>query len=152
MKRAICIFCVIVSACNNNRLYEDFVSIPQAQWNQKNMLTFQPSIADTSSVCNVIIQLRHKGNYPYNNLYLFVSVASPSHQVVRDTLQVFLADPSGKWFGKSNLGDLYMMGRMYKKNIRFAEKGIYTFRIEQAMRMRNLPGITDVGVRIEKVK
>jgi len=123
-----------------------------AEWRSKKILKFQTDVQDTITSCNVLLNIRHKGNYPYNNLYLFVSVSSPSHQVVRDTIQVFLSDESGKWYGSKGLGDLYLLRKMYKKNIRFGEKGIYSFYVEQAMRMRSLPGITDVGVRIEKAK
>jgi len=147
------LFLLVMQACDPGRVYEEHKAVSASGWRSKDVLCFQPRITDTSMVANVIIFVRHKGNYSYNNLYLFVTISSPSHRVVRDTIQLFLADAStGKWYGKSMLGDLYLLGRMYKKHVRFAEQGMYHFYIEQAMRMRNLPGITDVGLRIERVQ
>ena len=39
----------------------------------------------------------------------------------------------------------------WKMNVRFAHKGKYSVEYEQAMRMEQLPGITQMGLRVEKV-
>ncbi len=152
MKHFIFLLCLFLTACQEGRVYEQNQAIPSAQWDAKKVFKFTTDITDTSTNSNVLINLRHTGNYPYSNLYLFLTIYSPSGQEVRDTVQVFMADPTGKWFGTSNLGDIYHLRKMYKKNIRFGQRGTYTFFIGQAMRVQQLPGITDVGIRIEKTK
>ena len=62
-----------------------------------------------------------------------------------------LADEKGKWIG-SGMGDLYDNQIPFKKNVRFPLAGIYSFEIQQGMRMENVPLIMDVGLRIEKAE
>ena len=40
----------------------------------------------------------------------------------------------------------------YKLNYKFPENGKYSIGVLQAMRMDNLPGIEDIGIKIETVK
>lgn len=67
----------------------------------------------------------------------------------RDTVELTLADPSGKWLG-SGMGDIWDNRVLFKQQFRFPEKGTYIFTLEQAMRIDPLPQIMDVGIRIEK--
>jgi len=144
-----CFFAVIVFACNSGRLYENNLTIPKANWDIKNSLIYEVDMTDTISLFNVLINVRHMGNYPYSNLFLFVTIKAPEGNSVCDTVEFTLADNKGKWYGKG-LGDIYDIRKMYKKNSRFRQQGKYVFKIEQAMRLQQLPGICDAGIRIEK--
>jgi gliding motility-associated lipoprotein GldH len=95
--------------------------------------------------------LRNAGNYPYSNIFLFVNTYFPSGTIDKDTVEIMLASPDGKWMGKG-LGDIWDNRILFKRNVTFPEKGKYRFEISQAMRLNPLPGITDAGMRIEKVK
>jgi gliding motility-associated lipoprotein GldH len=68
-----------------------------------------------------------------------------------DTIEFFLADPTGKWLG-SGLGSVNSMLLPYRTNIKFPQRGIYTFEFKQGMRQEELKGIMDVGLRIDKRK
>jgi gliding motility-associated lipoprotein GldH len=68
----------------------------------------------------------------------------------RDTVELTLADASGKWLG-SGMGDIWDNRVLFKQSFRFPEKGTYQFALEQAMRVDPLPQVMDVGIRIEKV-
>jgi gliding motility-associated lipoprotein GldH len=142
---------LLLYACNGNRVYDRFEAIPNAVWAYNKPLEFKVDITDTNQVCNVYINLRHKSLYTMSNLYMFVTTSSPSGQMVTDTVEFILADKSGKWLG-SGLSDLLTYKRIYKRNVRFGEQGTYTFKLQQAMRVDNLPNITDAGICVEKVK
>jgi gliding motility-associated lipoprotein GldH len=62
-----------------------------------------------------------------------------------------LAEPSGKWVGKG-FGNVWSNRFRYKSNVRFPVSGVYHFKVEQAMRMEDLEGISDVGLRVEIVE
>jgi gliding motility-associated lipoprotein GldH len=141
---------IIATACSNNRVYDRFESIPGASWNYNKPLEFKVDMQDTTQVYDIYLNLRHKSLYSMSNLFMFVTTQSPSGDMVKDTVEFILADPSGKWLG-NGLGDLLTYRRIYKRNIRFAQKGTYIFRLQQAMRVNDLPHITDAGVCIEKV-
>ena len=106
-------------------------------------------ITDTVSLNNVYLQVRHTVDYPMSNLYMFVLLKGPSGQFHRDTVNMILAVPDGKWIGKGT-GKLRELRYLYRKQVRFREPGTYSISIEQAMRKSELP-VTDVGVRIERV-
>lgn len=65
-----------------------------------------------------------------------------------------MAHPDGKLMGSG--GNIKENKLWYKQNVRFVEKGNYTFKIKQAMRefdeidgLDNLDGILNVGLEIE---
>lgn len=136
-------------SCDPDRVYEKNIRIPEGIWHQDNIINFDLAIEDTISAYNLYINVRNANLYPMSNLYLFITTTAPSGHSIKDTVEVVLADEKGKWLG-SGLGDIWDLQQAYKKNIRFAQKGKYSFEYEQAMRMERLPFIMDVGLRVEK--
>lgn len=140
----------IVCACDQKRIYEENIEIKDGVWNRNNKVKFSVDINDTVTPHNLYINIRNAGEYPFRNIYLFITTTSKGI-VVKDTFEAILADEKGKWLG-SGLGDLWDNQLVYKKNIRFPHSGNYVFEYEQGMRNENLPFIIDVGLRIEKTK
>jgi len=140
---------VVFSSCDSKRVYEKNAEIPGNTWDASNKVKFEVEITDTVSGNNVLINLRHTGFYPYCNLFLFINTTFPNGKTTRDTVECLLADDKGKWFGEG-LGDLWDAQILFKRNVRFSQSGTYIFEFEQAMRVENLPGVMDVGMRIEK--
>ena len=60
-----------------------------------------------------------------------------------------LADERGQWLG-DGMGDIWDNRILFKKDFKFPQTGKYRFELEQAMRINPLPGIMDVGMRIER--
>jgi gliding motility-associated lipoprotein GldH len=149
MKRTLLIFPVLLLlSCNTKPFYEEFISLPQT-WSSSNIVHFDVNISDTASAHHVYISVRNTGKYEYSNLYLFVTAHSPNGNIVRDTVEITLADERGKWLGRG-AASVFTLFYPYKTNIRFPMRGIYTFDIEQAMWIRDLGNISDIGLRIEK--
>lgn len=141
---------VAVAACDPSRVFDEYRAIPDATWEADSVMTFQFNIARTSQNNNIWFNIRNDQKYEYSNLWLFVTIEPPSGAAVTDTVQIILADPSGKWLGKGFSG-LYDNRLIYRRNVYFPESGRYTLRIRHGMRPETLRGITDVGVRIEKL-
>jgi gliding motility-associated lipoprotein GldH len=140
---------LILTSCDPARVYEKNVKIPNGIWQRDNRVRFELVVEDTISAHNLYVNIRNTSLYPMSNLYLFITTTAPSGHSVRDTLEVILADEKGKWLG-SGLGDIWDLQQLYKKNVRFAQRGKYSFEYEQAMRTEKLPFILDVGLRVEK--
>ena len=140
---------VFFASCDSKRIYEQNTEIPSNTWDTAQKVKFEVSITDTISGNNVLINIRHAGFYPYSNLFLFINTTFPNGKTTRDTVECMLADDKGKWFGKG-LGDLWDARILFKRNVRFSQSGKYIFEYEQAMRVEQLPGVMDVGLRIEK--
>jgi gliding motility-associated lipoprotein GldH len=141
-------FCFV--SCTKDTMFHKFVSINKDGWHQDSLAVFHVDVNDSIDSYNVVIDVRNKDDYPYQNLYLFVHSISPDTVMVTDTLNCILADNQGRWQG-SGIGSTKSLSFLYMKNIQFPRKGLYTFEIRQGMRKTVLEGITDVGLHIEKV-
>ena len=145
------LFGLVFLSCDPDRVYEKNIRIPDGIWDRNNPVYFEVIVQDTITPYNLYINIRNTGLYPFSNLYLFITTTAPSGHSVKDTVEVILADEKGKWLGKG-LGDIWDLQKIYKQNVRFAQKGMYLFEYEQAMRMEKLPFILDAGLRVEKAK
>jgi len=133
-----------------NVVFTDSVAIPANTWKLMNIPTFLVHITDTINSNNVIFTIRTGSSYPFRNIYLFVSTISPDGRRITDTLQYNLSDEKGKWFGKG-FGDIHELSLPYKSNVYFPLKGNYKFNIQHGMRIEDLKGVYDFGLRIEKI-
>jgi gliding motility-associated lipoprotein GldH len=149
----ISIFCglIVLLSCDPGRVYEKNIKVPDGIWDKDNKLSFEVFIDDTLSGHNLYVNVRNTSLYPFSNLYLFIETTAPSGHTIRDTVEVILANERGKWLG-SGLGDIWDLQQVYKENVRFAQRGNYSFQYQQAMRMDKLPFILDSGLRIETVR
>lgn len=144
------VYTVLFFSCDKKGLYEENRGVSGGVWNRHDIPVFKVDIEDTLNIYNVYINIRNTGNYPKSNLYLFVTTTAPGGAYTRDTIECILAYPSGEWTGRG-FGNIWQNRFPYRRYVRFPEAGEYTFEIEQAMRIEDLPGIADVGLRIEKV-
>jgi gliding motility-associated lipoprotein GldH len=140
---------VLLTACDPDMVYDHYTSFESGMWSWSDVAVFEIEITDTLSLNNIYLQVRHSTDYPLSNLYMFVNVKGPHGQFRRDTVNMILATPEGKWTGKG-VGHLRELRLLYMSQTRFVMPGLYNFSIEQAMRKAELP-VTDVGVRIERI-
>jgi gliding motility-associated lipoprotein GldH len=151
-KKALFLFMLLtlaLSACDRNRLYEEHVALAKGVWNVRQPLTFDADIADRNSKYTVYLNVRNGNEYPYSNLYLFMKTEFPDGKIARDTIELTLADYDGRWLG-SGMGSVKFSRFLFRKDVRFPQTGSYHFILEQGMRVTDLPGIFDIGLRIEK--
>lgn len=140
---------VFFTSCDRNRVFEENISIPDNRWLSDKPVVLQMNITDTVLPHNVYINLRNASHYPFSNIFLFLNTTFPDGRRDRDTLEIMLAGPDGKWLG-DGLGDIWDNRVLFKKNVAFPQAGEYRFELIQAMRLDPLPGIMDVGMRVEK--
>ena len=139
----------ILNSCDSKRFYEENKRIEKRIWNNKEKIKFMVTINDIQQPYSCYINLRNSTNYPYSNIFLFLKTVFPDGKTARDTIECLLADFDGKWRG-SGISDLKFNRFLFQKGIRFPQKGQYIFEIEQAMRVPDLKGISDIGIRLEK--
>lgn len=137
----------LLSSCDKSVVFEENKKIEDTVWLSSKPIVFNFEIADTVSRNNFYINLRNGDDYPYMNLFVFVTTRFPNGKTSVDTMECFLADVRGKWLG-SGLGDIYDNRFLYKSNVAFPIPGKYEVEIAQAMRQEELESIYDVGFRI----
>jgi gliding motility-associated lipoprotein GldH len=142
------LFLTFVS-CDPNMVYDQYVPIENGLWQWVDAREFKVEISDSTSLHDIYLQVRHTVDYPLSNLYMFVHVKGPTGQIMKDTVNMILAAPDGRWTGRGT-GNLRELQLLYRKQTQFRIPGEYTFTLEQGMRNPELP-VTDLGVRIEKI-
>lgn len=145
----IIVFVAIIISCDSNRVFQEYKSIDNNVWQHDDIISFDFDIEDTVSLHNLFINIRHTTNYPFNNMWLFVTSTSPEGLYVVDTVQCIFADKSGKWLGDGS-GSLWDNKILWKQLVRFPNAGTYSVKYQHGMRLKSLPGVVDVGFRIEK--
>ena len=141
---------IFTVACNQNEVFIQYNSIAPEGWNKNVICSFDIPISDTTANYNLYVNIRNRGEYPYQNLWLFLTKTSPDMLVVSDSIECYLADKRGKWLG-TGVSSIFEMPVLYEKNLHFKTPGIYNYRIGHGMRDDVLIGINDIGVRVEKV-
>ncbi|MBR4156473.1 MAG: gliding motility lipoprotein GldH [Bacteroidales bacterium] len=143
---------ISVSSCvDNSIIFDESVIISKSTWNQDDLPYFDVNVDDTTSSYAFYLNLRHLENYRYSNFYMFLHTTFPNGSQTHDTIECILAYPDGRWIGKGS-GSMRTSKILLNNNLQFPLKGNYHFEIEQAMRDAELKGITDIGVRFEKVE
>jgi len=142
---------LILLSCSNNVVYTDSVEMTDNAWPLMNLPEFRVTITDTLNSNNLFFILRTGSDYPFRNIFLFVTATSPEGRNITDTLQYYLADDKGKWYGKG-FGDIHELNLPYKTNVFFPSKGKYVFKIQHGMRNEDLMGVYDIGFRIERIR
>lgn len=140
---------ILISSCDNNRVFEAYKEIPQSNWSKDSLVTFDIPVTDTIQNHNLYINVRNDISYNFSNLWLFVKINEPGGTAVTDTLEVLLADQSGRWLG-DGFGGIKNQQIAYKGNVFFPISGDYKIVIQHGMREEPLKGITDIGFRVEK--
>jgi len=140
----------IITSCDPKRVFEQNIPVLTKGWKSTEPVELEVLINDTITLHNYYINIRHTTDYKYSNIYLFMDTWFPEGSQTRDTIQVVLADATGKWYGKG-FGNIKDAKILVKSGVAFPVKGSYRFRIEQGMREFELKGIEDIGIRIEKM-
>ncbi|NNE03319.1 MAG: gliding motility lipoprotein GldH [Eudoraea sp.] len=154
---ALAISCMFLISCEQGLIYSDFQPISQGSWDKDDIKVFNFSEMDSMSSFQMFINVRNDNSFPYSNLFLITELEYPNGETFIDTLEYEMALPNGQWLGKG-YGSIKENKLWYKENIVFPVNGVYTLRIGHAMRKNGsvngiieLPGITDIGVEIEKL-
>lgn len=140
---------LFLSSCNRNVVYSEYKTFDENEWQAKNKVSFELDMTDTQSLHNISLMIRHADDYPFSNIFLFVTTSYPDGKILTDTMEIMMANSKGEWQG-DGAGDIFDLKVPVKKNVRFPLSGHYKFEFVQAMRTDPLPQIMDFGLEIEK--
>lgn len=138
-------------SCGNDVLIDKNIEFEKESWNVNDKFETTFDISDTINNYNFFLTLRNTDDYSYQNLFVFLKTTFPNGKTKLDTINCPLANIQGKWLGKG-FGGIYDNRILYMARKRFPLNGNYKIRVEQAMRDKELLGILDVGIRIEKAQ
>jgi gliding motility-associated lipoprotein GldH len=149
------IFTLAFISCDDTRVFDEYQSVGSA-WHKDSIVKFDLPKMDEKKPFNLFLNIRTNNDYPFNNLFLLVSMEQPDGLTKVDTLEYAMANPDGSLMG-DGFSDTKESKLFYKENFKFDKKGIYKISIQQAVRqmgkvagVKKLNGLTDVGFRVEK--
>lgn len=139
------------TSCDKTVVFDKYKAIPKAGWHKDSLVVFNIPIEDTLQNHNLLINIRNETSYKFSNLWLFIEIRQPDGQLLTDTFEIALADPSGKWLGEG-IGGIKTRESIFRRNVQLPVSGEYSVKLQHGMRQELLEGIHDVGFRIEKVE
>lgn len=144
-------------SCDKKRVFDEYKEL-SGKWKKEDIVSFTFEQNDTITPYNLFLNIRNNSDYPFNNLFLIVSLQDPDNLIKVDTLEYAMANPDGSLMGQG-FSDIKESKLWYQENFVFKQKGKYTVEIQQALRatgsvsgVEELEGVTEVGFRIEKIK
>ena len=148
---------LLAISCDKKRVFDEYKSVGKT-WHKDSIVTFELPKLDPKKNFNLYVNVRDNDDYPFNNLFLIVSLEQPNRKIKVDTLEYQMTNPDGTLLG-DGFSDIKESKLFYKDKVNFTQKGIYNVHIQQATRQTGkiegvtaLPGITDVGFRIESTE
>lgn len=148
---------VILFSCDKERVFDEYQEI-DGSWHKNQKVSFAFDQNDTIANYNMFVNIRNNNSYPFNNLFLIVSMLQPDGVTKVDTLEYQMAKEDGTLLGEG-FSDIKESKLWYKENTKFPKPGKYTVSIQQAVRetgkvngMEQLQGVSEVGFRIEKAE
>ncbi|SEG19942.1 gliding motility-associated lipoprotein GldH [Halpernia humi] len=151
LKNGSFVFLILILFSCSKENSQTYITNINGSWNKKQTQKIQFKIDDAQNPKNIIFVVRNNDDYPYSNLRLIVNFESPNKKSVTDTLNYILAKPNGEWLG-TGFGETKEILFQYKMNYKLPENGLYKISVKQAMRKDILPGIEDLGLKIEQAK
>jgi gliding motility-associated lipoprotein GldH len=143
-------------SCDKKRAFDEYKSVGKS-WNKDSIVSFDLPKLDSKKSYNLYLNIRDNNDYPFNNLFLIVSMEQPDKTTTVDTLEYQMANPDGTLLG-NGFTDVKESKLVYKERMKF-KSGDYKIHIKQAVRqtgkvtgVEKLDGITEVGFRIEKLE
>ena len=138
----------LTTACHRRPIYSHYEPVDIDNWQRDDTLHFiVPQIAETGCYRETL-GLRANLSYPFTSLLLIIrQQAIPSGTSRCDTMMVDLIDKDGKSLGH---GISHFQYDIPLKNIALEANDTLYIDIRHNMKRESLPGITDVGITLEK--
>ncbi len=141
----ILVFAVALLPACTTRDYSDFQPIPAKGWAYNDAFTFEPELNDSLATATLLVAVCHNSNYLYSNLWLEVSRLDPDSIWQRDTLDLRLCDPYGRWLG-SGFGAQYQYSDTVVRNVRVVTG--HPVVVRHIMRVDTVKDIEQLGIQL----
>lgn len=142
---------IFMASCQNDTRYHSYNSTSVDGWNKSDILVYDIPQSFEKGKYEIEIGIRHTEIYKYKNLWIEVkSNLTDAKKQECDSIQLILADKSGKWLGKGIAG-IYQNDSLLTYNITVNNTNKAKMSIRHIMRDKQLKGIRDVGIKLIKV-
>lgn len=137
----------IISACESKVAYDRYDDVSVAGWNKTDSLRFDIPPVDTTGTYSMEGGLRINGAFPFMSITLIVNTTIPNRHIARtDTVTCQTISKNGKPIGK---GVNFFQTRFPITNMQLTKGDSLHITVRHGMRREELPGVINVGVKLE---
>jgi gliding motility-associated lipoprotein GldH len=140
---SICVF----SACGKSNLCDKKYDFPQQIWAYQDTLNFGFEVKDTMVLYDLVLNINHRSDYAYRNIYTKIYTKFPDNQRIQQVLSLDVSDPTGKSAGNCSGGDC-SVEVVLQPNAFFNKVGKHQLTLAQFMRTDSLKGIKNIAFRV----
>jgi gliding motility-associated lipoprotein GldH len=142
---------ILLSACNDNSIYNHKIPIENQQWSYSQIPEFNWDVKDTSQWYRILLAVRHKNDLNHRNLYVKCNTTFPDNSNKDQILSLELYDEAGKPYGVCRSSSCTTDIPLIPKT-KFPIPGNYKLSIEQYGRDTIVPGLHSLELTIVKVQ
>lgn len=144
----IVIVAMAFASCNGRKVYDRFEHTPLLGWERNDTVTFHVPAVEEDGKYSLVLNLRTDNSFPFTNITMIVNrYVSPSGLHSADTLKCQLANHRGQSLGKGI--NLYQYSFRISSE-QLAKGDSLSVTVNHNMMREILPGVSDVGLTIEK--
>jgi gliding motility-associated lipoprotein GldH len=140
---SICLF----SACGKSNLCDKKYDFPQQTWTYQDTLNFGFEVKDTMALYDLVLNINHRSDYAYRNIYTKIYTQFPDNQRIQQVLSLDISDLTGKSAGNCS-GDNCSVEIVLQPNAFFNKVGKHQITLAQFMRADSLKGIEKIAFRV----
>lgn len=134
---------MLITACDRKTVFHQYSHVNVTGWEKADTMLYHVRGMDNDGSFKEEIGLRLNGSYPFLGLCIIVEqTILPSNVVTCDTLNCN--------FTNSSNGISYRQYKYHLKDIKLSKGDSIDIRIRHNMMREVLPGIADIGVKIDR--
>ena len=147
------LYCVCIvmgfTSCDTNTPYYHYAHTPIDGWEKNDTLRYDVQPLKKGGEHQITVALRLNGAYPFRKLYLIMEQdVFPRLQCKTDTICFDVTSKEGRFTGN---GISYYQYTVPVCRQHFMENDSIHITIRHAMKRDILPGISDIGVKLERI-
>lgn len=124
---------------------------PEVEWLKKDIKTFKVPVVDVNQNYNMSLSFRYINGYPYQVARVTVTEITPSGKESKRDYELKVRNNDGSYIGEPGY-DIWDSEHLIETNVKFTEKGTYTYVLEHNMPDDPLNYAMEIGVILDVVK
>lgn len=133
---------LVFNSCSNEEIFTAEIKFDDGKWAYSEPFKGTFEIKDTSQSYDIQLNIRHKDDYQFQNIYLRIT-DNFTGTTETDTVNINLADEYGVWSGKG-ISKSRELHSILRKSFMFDSQKKFNFSIEQFSRQDSLNGIRSI--------
>ena len=139
---------LLLTACKQSTVYYHYENTPEGGWEKNDVLTFDVDTMRSDGTYQEALAMRISNKYPFMQLTIIVEqTVYPAGTTMTDTLDCHLIDERGNTTGQGISQYQYLFPL---KSLQLHRGDSLHLSVHHDMKREILPGITGVGIKIEK--